>query len=165
MAYNTCAWCNCYFDEFISVKGRFVPAGYEIRFCSERCYNDWMNAGGPSLTAYKIQNKSDCFITTATCRSRNLPDNCHELETLRAFRDKYMKENESMKADVQEYYKIAPVICRNIDKVKNSNVIYDDIWTNWLKDAVDAVDSGEFEKAYKIYKKMVLELKDKYYEE
>ena len=49
--------------------------------------------------------------------------------------------------------------------MKNSNVIYDDIWKDYLKDAVAAVDSGEFEKAYKIYKKMVLELKDKYYEE
>lgn len=160
MSKDTCAWCSCYLgSEFYTYT---FSSGRKARFCSKKCIHEWLSAGGPPVAAYK---DSDCFITTATCRSKNLPDDCHELETLRAFRDKYMKENESMKADVQEYYKIAPTICRNIDKLKNSNEIYDDIWKDYLKDAVAAVDTCEFEMAYKIYKKMVLELKDKYYKE
>lgn len=104
-----------------------------------------------------------CFITTATCQSRHLPDNCHELETLRKFRDTFMKKNQEMKAEVEEYYQIAPVICKNISRQKNSTEVYDSIWNDYLKSAVAAVDNGENQKAHDIYKKMVLDLKEKWF--
>ena len=110
-----------------------------------------------------INSKSFCFITTATCQSRHLPDNCHELETLRKFRDTFMKKNQEMKAEVEEYYQIAPVICENISRQKNSKEIYDSIWRDYLKSAVSAVDNGENQKAHDIYKKMVLDLKEKWF--
>ena len=104
-----------------------------------------------------------CFITTATCQSRHLPDNCHELETLRKFRDTFMRKNPEMEAEVEEYYQIAPVICENISRQKNSKEIYDSIWGDYLKSAVSAVDNGENQKAHDIYKKMVLDLKEKWF--
>ena len=104
-----------------------------------------------------------CFITTATCQSRHLPDNCHELETLRKFRDTFMRKNPEMEAEVKEYYQIAPVICENISRQKNSKEIYDSIWRDYLKSAVSAVDNGENQKAHDIYKKMVLDLKERWF--
>lgn len=103
-----------------------------------------------------------CFITTATTRSRNLPDDCHELTTLRKFRDTFMKTNPIMNEEVLEYYEIAPKICSKIDKLSNANEIYEDIYQKWLKNAVQAVDENKNDKAYKIYKEMFLTLKENY---
>ncbi len=119
-------------------------------FCCEKCKSEFKKAHG-------------CFITTATCQSRNLPDNCHELTSLRHFRDTYMKNNEEMESEIQEYYEIAPIICQNIDKKQNSSEIYENIYEKWLKSAVLAVDEGKNEEAHDIYKDMVISLKSEYY--
>lgn len=74
-----------------------------------------------------------------------------------------MKKDSEIKAEVDEYYKIAPVICKNIDNLENSNEVYDSIRKLYLNDAVTAVDNQELQKAHDIYKKMVLDLKSKYY--
>ena len=109
------------------------------------------------------KKNSGCFITTATCQSRNLPDDCHELTVLRHFRDNYMKNNNEMNAEIEEYYEIAPIICQNIENEPNSQEIYENIYEKWLKSAVLAVDNGENEQAHDIYKDMVLSLKKEFY--
>ena len=73
-----------------------------------------------------------------------------------------MLSDSFMKSEVQEYYRLAPRICEEIDKQDNSAEIYTSIWENWLKDAVAAVDRSENEKAHTIYKQMVLSLKAEY---
>ncbi len=73
-----------------------------------------------------------------------------------------MQSDSFMKSEVQEYYRLAPRICEEIDKQSNSAEIYSSIWENWLKDAVAAVDRSENEKAHTIYKQMVLSLKAEY---
>lgn len=135
-----------------------VDGGYK-RFCSMRCAREYADMN--PLTS----SSSGCFITTATCKSHNLPDDCHELTSLRAFRDNFMKKDEKMMAEVMEYYEIAPKICSNIDKLENSSEIYDSIWSEYLRDAVDSVDAGENQKAYEIYKNMVFDLKKRFLEE
>lgn len=146
-----CNWCG---------KTRYSDSGKTIGwiwgkhhgiYCSRRCIT---KAG---------DTPSNCFITTATVHSRNLPDDCHELTALRAFRDTFMKKNDAMKAEVEEYYEIAPIICKNIDDEENSSEIYEWVYQRWIKDAVTACDCGDNQKAHDIYKEMVLELKEKYY--
>ena len=43
-----------------------------------------------------------------------------------------------MKDEVEEYYRITPTICKNIDKDTNSSEIYESIYQKWIKDAVAA---------------------------
>ena len=115
------------------------------------------------ITKPYAKKKHGCFITTATCQSRNLPDDCHELTALRTFRDTYMRSDSEMNAEVEEYYEIAPIICQSINKQPNSIEIYEQIYEKWLKSAVLAVDNGENEQAHDIYKDMVLSLKKEFY--
>lgn len=145
-----CDWCGK------TVYSTSFPKGWiwgknQRHYCSRRCITE---AG---------DTPSNCFITTATVRSRNLPDDCHELTALRAFRDTFMKKDDVMKTEVDEYYKIATAICENIDKEENASEIYECIYQKWIKDAVSACDCGDKQKAHDIYKEMVLELKEKYY--
>lgn len=147
-----CTWCGK------SVYSEGLPKGWHYgkgvlntdKYCSMRCVKE----SGAEV--------SGCFITTATVQSRNLPDDCHELTSLRAFRDTFMKKDEIMKEEVEEYYRIAPIICENIDRLSNASEIYDEIYQKWIKDAVSACDLGDKQKAYDIYKEMVLKLKEQY---
>ena len=84
------------------------------------------------------------------------------MTVLRKFRDEFMESDPAMKSEVEEYYRIAPKICDAIDKRTNAADIYNSIWENRLKDAVVAVDNAENDKAHRIYKEMVLNLKDEY---
>ncbi|MDY6397777.1 MAG: glycine zipper family protein [Treponema sp.] len=120
------------------------------------------SVGGHSSSSGK---KGGCFITTATCQSKKLPDDCYELTCLRYFRDTYMQQNSQMKSEVEEYYSIAPLICEKINAQENSTILYDDIWEKWLKKAVKAISNNENAEAYSIYKEMFLTLKYTYLEE
>ena len=146
-----CDNCGCYIP-----PGHRYTTGGNRHFCGIRCFREWAD----------MNPRSDgCFITTATCKSRNLPDDCHELTTLRAFRDNFMKKDNEMKSEVMEYYEIAPSICSKIDRLENSSEIYDSIWKDYLCGAVDAVDAGDNLKAHEIYKSMVLDLKSRFLNE
>jgi len=156
-----CAWCNRSLgSDYIAItKGR-VPSGYELRFCSNRCYSEWCRAGMPNATCYK---KGSCFITFAVCKSFNKPDDCAELTALRNFRDTFMMATTEMMDEVDEYYKIAPQICAEIEKSDDfGKRTYLTIWNKYLKSAVEAVNQNDNQKAYDIYKQMVMDLKREY---
>lgn len=52
-----------------------------------------------------------CYLTTACCTWKGLPDDCEQLMTLRSFRDTFVP-----RLLIDEYYKIAPTIVRRIEK-------------------------------------------------
>lgn len=147
-----CDWCGT----FEPSDSGWIPSGWKKAagkdFCCQRCADSYLS---------NHPDSGGCFITTAVCQSRNLPDDCEELTILRKFRDEYMKPSE-LNREVEEYYLIAPKICKSIDSHSDSSKIYDEIYERWIKKSVTAVKNGEFENAHNIYKKMVLSLKEKY---
>ena len=111
--------------------------------------------------AYGDEN---CFITTAVCKTFGKPDDCSELTAFRAFRDTYMKENEVLNTEVNNYYEIAPKICAAIDAKGEvaASIAYKWIWDTYLFKAYDALNNNEPKKAYQIYKDMVIKLREIY---
>ncbi|MCQ2296563.1 MAG: hypothetical protein MJZ45_04105 [Bacteroidales bacterium] len=104
---------------------------------------------------------SGCFITSATLKSLNKPDDCYELNLFRTFRDNWMKENHP--EDIAQYYHIAPKIVDAIDKSDESASIYSSIWESYLKDCQSLIEQGNEEEAYTQYKQMVSDLIKDYY--
>jgi tetratricopeptide (TPR) repeat protein len=143
-----------------------------IKTCFEdgtRCDNYFIAGtyNKETLAALKAANPthkaSDCFITSAVCRTLGKDDNCSELILFRNFRDTYMCGSYEKIAEVKEYYNIAPKICKNIETTEDyGNIVYKYIWNNYLKNALRALNNNELDKAYMIYKKMVLDLKYNY---
>ncbi|HAC31314.1 MAG TPA: hypothetical protein DCF70_01645 [Treponema sp.] len=144
-----CDWCGKY--KAMPGQGSMLPGGWKRQglktFCSQRC-----------LMRYKTDHPGGCFITTAVCQSRNLPDNCEELTLLRKFRDDWMCR-EGLQNEIDEYYETAPKICTEINKTPGSAEIYDSIYERWIKKSVDAIKSGMYAEAHEIYKGMVMELR------
>jgi len=91
-----------------------------------------------------------CFLTTACCEYKGLPDDCEELTMLRNFRDKYVPVDM-----VQEYYKIAPAIVQSIHKNEAAlEYVY-----GVVKDCVSEIKRGNTKAAIDKYVHMVNNLK------
>lgn len=103
-----------------------------------------------------------CYLTTACTASRNLPDNCHELETLRSFRDTYLISLENGKEEISEYYKVAPQIVEAINKRENACGIWNDLYNDMVLPCVELIENHRNEEAYIKYKEISLDLKEKY---
>ena len=160
MSQTKCEWCGSLMEKpsyYASTGGLMSTTVY---FCSQKCAYEWADAHNKSHSS--ISSAANCFITTATCKSRNLPDDCHELTVLRKFRDTYMSSNDEMRKEVKEYYLKAPVICHKIDELENSSELYEEIYQKYIKPAVEAVEAGENDKAHEIYSTMFLSLNEKY---
>jgi len=90
-----------------------------------------------------------CFLTTACCEYKGLPDDCEELTVLRNFRDTYVPIE-----TVKRYYIIAPDIADRIrGDVNRLEYVY-----SVVKDCVSDIKSGRTDVALKRYTDMVIKL-------
>lgn len=107
-------------------------------------------------------NSAGCFLTSACMKAKNLPDNCHELETLRDFRDNWLQNQPNGPELIQEYYRIAPQIVSNINANEKYIEIYDDLYEHLVLKCVNLIETGQYMEALKKYKTTVDDLKNVY---
>ena len=91
-----------------------------------------------------------CFLTTAACQFKGLPDDCHELEVLRAFRDDHLLITDEGRNMVEQYYSIAPDITKHLSNESD----LEHVWSVVCK-CVNSVESHQYQHAIDIYKSMV----------
>ncbi len=103
-----------------------------------------------------------CFITTAVCDSLGRTDDCYELSTLRAFRDEYMLYHMSGKELVKEYYDMAPDIVMRINQHKTADMIYQNIYKQYIQPCISLIEQNEYDKCEKLYIEMVDTLRNQY---
>ena len=70
----------------------------------------WREKRSDTGTSRSKNDKPGCFLTTAACHYRGLPDDCHELQTLRSFRDRYLAHIPGGAELIERYYEVAPAI-------------------------------------------------------
>lgn len=126
---------------------------------------DYDNGGSWSSTTHG-EDHSDtergsgpCFLTTACMKVQAgaFDDKCHELETLRWFRDHHVSQE-----DIEHYYRIAPAIVAQIDAQPNAVEVYSTIYREVISTCVQAIENQQFELAYSTYKNAVLKLEHNY---
>jgi hypothetical protein len=110
---------------------------------------------------YETESSGGCYITTACIRSKGLPDDCHELQLLRDFRDTYVDSREEGKKLINEYYRTAPLIVQQINSRDNANEIYSELYSN-IKQAVSLIECKMYSEAFELYCNLVRELKEDY---
>ena len=107
----------------------------------------------------ELPTDSRCFISTACIRSKGLPDSCHELETLRWYRDNILVKSKAGQKDVTEYYALAPKIVTAIDASSSAEEVYSGIYNNLIIPCVRLIEQKEYDAAYDLYKTTVDKLK------
>ena len=108
-------------------------------------------------------HKKWCYITTAVCESFGKPDDCYELTLLRNYRDNFLMGQPDGEAVIKEYYDVAPTIVKHINKRKNHDEIYKDVWNEYLRPCIQMIEENENSRCKDLYIRMVRELKEKYF--
>jgi hypothetical protein len=102
------------------------------------------------------RKKSGCFITTAVCEFKGLPDDCLELRTLRAFRDQHLLSSAAGRALVAQYYAIAPAIAERLTEPAE----LERVWLS-IQSCMRAIESERFGDACREYQTVVQALAEK----
>jgi hypothetical protein len=93
-----------------------------------------------------------CFLTTACTLVRGLSDDCMELQTLRDFRDGYMRiQCREGAALVRQYYAEAPRVVAAIDALDCRRDVYDWMYRDLVLPSVRMVHNGMPAKALDHY--------------
>ena len=108
------------------------------------------------------KDNGGCFITTAVCSSFGKSDDCYELMKFREFRDEWLMKEADGKELISEYYRIAPMILTNIEKMANASEIYKLIWEEYLKPCLSFIELRKNQDSKQCYIKMVTVLKQRF---
>lgn len=110
------------------------------------------------------QEKNDrcCYLTTATTLALGKPDNCPELMTLRWFRDHVLAARPGGYDDILQYYQSAPVIVQCINAAADHAAVYQNLYLTAIAPSITAIQAGQYERAYGIYRAMVERLAQQY---
>ena len=102
---------------------------------------------------------SGCYLTTACMKHYmdEFDDNCYYLDMLRWFRDNYVSLE-----DKETYYKIATKVVEVLNRLDNSNELYNDIYKDIIQVCARLIEYGKYKETYNIYKNSILELENKY---
>lgn len=103
-----------------------------------------------------------CFLTSACTAARGLSDDCHELTTLRTYRDNWLKQQPDGVTLIAHYYEVAPKIVEAIDKLANRLEIWEDVYNNLVIPCVEMIEKGENHKALALYQQTTMQLADTY---
>ena len=144
---NDQKWGNEY---FCPKKGKYVdPKNYACSNFVKRKQN----------TGYQ---RSGCYITTIICNILRQSDNCDLLETLRNFRDQYLKQNAEYLILLDEYDQIGPIISNELFEDENNVQIAKELAKIFLIPCYYAIKQKDYDNAITIYKNMVTALKVRY---
>lgn len=144
-------------DYYCIKQEKAVSSDIYYKYCRNYDYND--------CPIYKHESSSSgCFLTSACTAARGLPDNCHELETLRSFRDNWLKQQPDGIELVAQYYEIAPKIVAVIDTKPERLKNYDRIYRKMVAPCVELIGQGKYQEAQELYRDMTHELEKEYIE-
>ncbi len=102
----------------------------------------------------KGEEDSNCFITTACVRHYDLPDSCYQLQTLRFFRDNYLRNQKGGTELIQQYYLIAPKLVKLLNQHPDRENLFRNIF-HQINTACSLIERKENAKAKRLYAKVV----------
>ena len=129
-----------------------------VRKKQERKKIPTARVGRPSSDSSSGSGGGLCVITSAACAALNKPDDCEELNTLRAYRDRMRKENPLIADLIKEYYRVAPLLVQKIDSEVDAEAVYSSLWKKFIVKTYDLIRAGRNAEATEIYINMVQNL-------
>lgn len=140
---NQCGSCIEYCFEGDNSKGLCKRYG-AYYYPYDSCRNYVERGGGGT----------GCFLTSACCKAKKLPDDCKELEALRHFRDNILANMTDGKEMIDFYYAQAPRIVEQIDNSAEPLKIYEEIY-NHILSIMKKIDEKNYDKAIIEYLSMM----------
>lgn len=141
-------------DYYCIKKSDYVNEDVYYKYCRNWDYSD--------CPIYKGDTSGGCYLTSACMYAKGLPDDCYELETLRNFRDTWLKNSEEGMAIIKEYYEVAPKIVSAINETKESKKVYDMLYEEMVQPCVKFIEQKKYKETVHLYRSMTMQLKEKY---
>lgn len=150
------------YDKKVIRNVRFWKGGQEVEapwIEDPEAWDRYMPTSEQPKPKKHRKHKKGCFLTTACTAARGLPDDCHELTTLRAFRDTWMRSLPDGPAMIDEYYEIAPDLVAALGRRADAPALLDALYAQVVA-AVRLIEAGRMADALALYTGMVRELQD-----
>ncbi|MBQ7581250.1 MAG: hypothetical protein IJU25_00350 [Lachnospiraceae bacterium] len=103
-----------------------------------------------------------CYVTTAVCLSIGKGEDCSEIRILKEYRDGFLSAEADGKALIEEYYDIAPTIVNRINKQKNAQETYQEIYRNYISPCIDLIAEDRLVDCKNLYVQMMRTLQQEY---
>ena len=129
---------------------------------------DLLDAKGKTYSLLEIEKSEGgedgegCFLTTACIQQEGKGDDCEELQVLRGFRDRYLRQQQDGESLVRAYYRHAPEIVKAIDRADNNREVYAHIYRHMILPTVELVKAGQHEAALDNYASFTRALYENY---
>lgn len=167
------------FNRFLSGDGRimltlgcFVAQEERWRLIKRRVYSnprlDRSLASSARTFAEGLQEinyaecRQRCFLTTACCEAYGKPDDCYELETLRAFRNGWLRFQPGGAAAIATYGVVAPKICAALARDPRRDRQLARIYWGTIVPCLALIRLGLRRPAYALYRRLVTRLMERY---
>ena len=124
------------------------------------CYGNYERF--PNYKPEQSDSSGGCYLTSACVEAMGLSDDCHELTTLRSFRDHWLSRQEGGREEIAEYYKIAPPIVEKIHSSENSLEVLKRLYAELVRPCVEFIQNGQNESAHALYRATTEMLKKEY---
>ena len=142
-------------DYYCIKQEKAVDSDTYYKYCRNYDYKD--------CPIYKHESSSSgCFLTSACITAKGLSDDCHELRTLRTYRDAWLSKAEGGTAAISHYYIVAPRIVDAIGKRPDSKAIYEMIYEEMVLPCVRFIEQENYTEAFDLYRSMTLRLAEQY---
>lgn len=142
-------------DYYCIKQEKTIDSDTYYKYCRNYDYRD--------CPIYKHESSSGgCYLTSACTAARGLPDDCHELQTLRRFRDEWLKHQPDGILLIARYYEIAPKIVEVIDSRVDRLDVYDGIYQELVLPCVKMIAENDLQGALEFYQRYTLALERKY---
>lgn len=135
--YDTCKDCE---------YGKPNDSGWKWQCTYNKTLEDPDEVKDCRLFRKKGSGSGGCFLTTACCVYKGLPDDCHELQLLRKFRDEYIKEQPYGEELIGCYYAEGPLIVQAINSANERDAILEDTYQK-IVSIVKTIEVGKNEEA------------------
>ncbi len=144
-------------DYYCYKKKDYVNEDCYRRYCRDYSYDE--------CPIYRNEESSSgCFLTSACVEARGLPDDCDELQTLRAFRDNWLRQQPGGAAEIQAYYQTGPAIVAAL-RCDGGTARFDQLYRELVLPCVADIKAGRMEEAYRRYRQTVVDLRARYLNE
>lgn len=142
-------------DYYCIKQEKTVDSDTYYKYCRNYDYRD--------CPIYKhLSSSGGCYLTSACTAARGLPDDCYELQTLRYFRDKWLKKQPDGVLLIARYYEIAPKIVAAIDAREDRLDLYERIYQELVFLCVNMIEETKYQDALELYRAFTLQLEKEY---
>lgn len=171
--HQTCVDCGRSFDITNDQYDYYNCMGFEIPKRCKSCRDAKKNCSYDSTQSYafrrynnsKSSGSTGCFITTVVCEYFGKSDDCIELNTLRNYRDTWLKNQPDGPMLIAEYYNNAPII---VSKMKTSEQFEEYcryLWNDYIQPCLRFIEKGELEHCKNRYIEMFRYMQSQFSEE